>query len=129
MDKPLLIYDSKCSFCARFKQALELIDLKKQIEFKDVYDESIYVEHPQLDQDECLGVVHLIDVDSSIYRGSEVIEFLVKILPGVSKFAWLLENESAKAAMNVFYSKLNDMRVMKKRKCYSCGNPKKKRNT
>lgn len=128
MKKAILLYDSECSFCTRFKSALERIDSNQTIDYKSIYDKSVYIEYPQLKEDECHDLVHLIDESGTIYQGAEVIEYLVDVLPGVSKFAWLLDSDSAKNAVNVFYKKINDLRIMKKRNCYTCGSKVKKRN-
>ena len=67
----------------------------------------------------------MIDETGKIHRAGEVIEFLANHFPGVRKFAWLLDSDSAKSTMDAFYNRLNDMRLMKKRKCFTCGSGKK----
>lgn len=125
-NKPVLIYDSECNLCTRFQKALALLDIKGKVSYRSLHDPSVYIDFPNLNKEDCEDVIHLVDSDGKIYRSTEVIEFLVEIFPGVNKFAWLLESDSAKNAMDVFYNKLNDMRIMKKRKCYTCGSGKKK---
>lgn len=98
-----------------------MIEGGKQIDYKTIYDQGVYVKYPQLSKEKCEAEVHLIDLNGTIYRGGEAIEFLVKLIPGVSKFSWLMDSESSKKAMDMFYGKLNDMRIMKKRKCFTCG--------
>ncbi len=124
--KPILLYDSECTLCVRFKKALELIDLKKTVVYKSIYETSIYIDYPELSQEECERIIHLIASDGKIYVGAEVIEFLLVRFPGVKKFSWLLEGDSTKKAFKVFYKQINDMRMMKKKNCYSCGKGKKK---
>ncbi len=125
----ILLYDSECGLCNRFKKALEFLDTKKRIEFRSIHETEVYVQYPELDKDHCLDEIHLIDKNKKIYRGGEVIEFLIKIYPGVEKIAWLLDSDSAKRAMDAFYGRLNDMRIMKKRKCYTCGSSKRTKRT
>lgn len=122
----IILFDSECQLCVRFKKAIELIDTKKTIKFISVYDQNIYIEYPQLVRQECESEIHLITDDKKIYKGSEVVEQLVLSFPQVKKFAWLIESDSSRKAMKSFYRKINDMRVMKKANCYSCGS--KKRN-
>jgi len=124
--KAVLIYDSECNLCVRFKKALELIDLKSQVSFKSVYDQSLYITFPELNQEECEEVVHLVDSEGRIYRGPDVIEFLVSLVPGVSKFSWLLNSDSGKKAMDAFYGKINDIRTLKNKGCRTCGKKSKK---
>jgi predicted DCC family thiol-disulfide oxidoreductase YuxK len=120
-DKIILLYDSECSLCNRFKKAIEMIEGGKKIEYKTIYDQGIYLKYPQLSEEECAKEVHLIDTDGKVYQGSNAVEFLIKLIPAVSKFSWLLDSESSKKAMDMFYGKINDIRQMKKRKCYTCG--------
>ncbi|MDP7319292.1 MAG: DCC1-like thiol-disulfide oxidoreductase family protein [Bacteriovoracaceae bacterium] len=124
MEKVVLLYDSECSLCTRFKKALEHLDSESLIEYKSIYDQEVYLNYPQLNTEECQQEVHMIIEDGKVIRGGDVIEYLVKIFPGVSKFSWLIESESGKKAINVFYKKLNDMRLMKKRNCFTCGSKK-----
>jgi len=120
-DKNILFYDSECSLCSRFQKALEMLDKGENLAYLSVHEEEIYQTYPMLNQQACEKEVHLIDTEGNIFVGAEVIEFLVKLIPGVSKFSWLIESESSKKAMDMFYGKLNDIRKMKKRNCYTCG--------
>lgn len=123
-----LLYDSECNLCVRFKKALEYLDNDSKLNYKSIYDTSVYITYPQLDEEECKEVIHLIDNDGRIYRGTDVITYLVSIFPGVSKFSWLLDSDSGKKATSAFYKKINEIRIMKKRNCYTCGNKLKKRS-
>ncbi len=122
----ILLYDNECQLCNRFKKALEVLDVKNQIKFVSVYDQAIYLQNPELKQEECEEVIHLI-IDEKIYKGSEVITELVKLFPGVKKFSWLLDNNAAQTALDSFYNRINDMRGMQKRNCYTCGSNSKVR--
>lgn len=121
----ILIYDNECSLCTRFKKAIEILDTKNKIKFVVVSDPAIYLEHPELNQEECEEVVHLIH-EGKIYRGGEVITELAKSFPGVQKFAWLLDSDAGQGAMSAFYNQINNMRVMKKHGCFRCGKKSKK---
>ncbi len=126
MNKSVLLYDSECALCTRFKKALEYLDTDGILEYKSIYDQSVYMNYPELNEDECKEVVHLIDPSGKIHTGGDVVIYLTKIFPGVSKFSWLLESDSAKKASSAFYKKINEMRIMKKSNCYTCGNKFKK---
>lgn len=124
-EKPVvLFYDSECSLCTRFKQALEKFDEDKLIHFRSIHDPKTFEEYPKLNKEECKEVVHLVDEFGKIYKGGEAMIFLVSIFPGLKKFLWLIDSKSGKAASNFFYSRLNDMRLMQKRKCFRCGTGK-----
>jgi predicted DCC family thiol-disulfide oxidoreductase YuxK len=124
--KVTLLYDSECSLCNRFKKALEFLDTKNKILYRSIHDSSVYVDFPELTFEECEDVIHLVDTDNYIHRGADVVGFLIDMYPGVHKFSWLLDSDSAKKAMGAFYDRLNDMRIMKKKKCYTCGSKVKK---
>ena len=121
---PVLLFDSECQLCSRFQKALSLLDRNKTINYVSVYDESIYIDFPELSKDKCLEVIHYIDEEKKVYTGGDVIAQLVKQFPQVKKFAWLIESESGKNAMNAFYDRLNDIRIMKKNNCFTCGSRK-----
>lgn len=124
-----VLYDSECSLCNRFKKAIELIDTKKQVEFKSLYDPKVYVDYPELSEQRCLETLHLITSENEILEGPDAMSFLIKLLPGVKKFSWLMDSNSAKKASKAFYKRLNEMRIMKKRNCFTCGRPSmRKRN-
>lgn len=122
----IIFYDEDCTLCKRFKQGLELIDTKNTLKFRTIYDEKVYEEFPELKFEECEEEVHMIS-DGKVYRGPEVIEELVKIIPGVKKFAWLIEKDSSKSAFAAFYGQINDMRSMQKKKCFRCGSKHRRR--
>ncbi|MBT4793084.1 MAG: DUF393 domain-containing protein [Halobacteriovoraceae bacterium] len=125
--KITILFDSECDLCIRFKKALSMLDSDKKIAFRAVQDQSVYLDFPELKQDECEEEIHLIDTKGKVHRGREVVEYLILFFPAVKKFAWLIENDSAKSAMDAFYKRINKMRIMKKRKCYTCGDRKKQK--
>jgi predicted DCC family thiol-disulfide oxidoreductase YuxK len=120
---PILLFDSDCTFCVRFTQALKLVDGKSLINLVPIQNMDIYDEFTELTFEDCSETIHLIKEDKSIVKGAEVISYLVHSIPAVKKFAWLLEPESAQNAMNAFYNKVNQARkVQKKHKgCTNCG--------
>lgn len=118
---PVLLYDSECQLCSRFQKALSMLDRAKSINYTPIYDESIYIDFPHLSKDKCAEAIHFIDENKNVYVGGEAITELIKHFPQVKKFAWLVESESGKSAMNTFYNKLNDIREMKKNNCFTCG--------
>lgn len=127
MEKPILLFDPECPLCLRFSQALRLVDPSQTIMFQSIYEEEIYVNYPELNKEECEAIIHLIDAEGNIIRGSQVVEFLVETLPAVKKFAWLIDNESSKKAIDAFYNKVNDIRKnIKKNGCAGCGQTRRK---
>jgi predicted DCC family thiol-disulfide oxidoreductase YuxK len=117
---PIILYDPECPLCLRFKQGLEYLD--KSLNFVSAREDRVYEIFPELDRQECLEKVHLITLDKTILAGPEVVDYLVKTLPGVSKFAWLLDNEQGKKVKDFFYKKVEELRELsqKKEDCNSC---------
>lgn len=117
---PLILYDPECPLCLRFKQGLEYLD--KSLNFASVRDENVFSSFPELDREACLEKVHLITPERTILSGPEVVDYLVKTLPGVSKFAWLLDNEQGKKVKDFFYQKVEELRELthKKNGCTQC---------
>ena len=121
-NRAVLIFDSECPLCTRFKQGLEFMDIQKKIRFVPVQDTEIFKEFTELSVDECLSQVHLITPERQIMKGQEVVEYLIKTLPGVSKLSWLLDSESGKKATQFFYQKVEELREILKEKedCHQC---------
>jgi predicted DCC family thiol-disulfide oxidoreductase YuxK len=117
---PLILFDPECPLCLRFKQGLQYLD--KNLTFVSARDEEIYQAFPELDRQTCLEKVHLITAERTILSGPEVVDYLVQTLPGVSKFAWLLDNEQGKKVKDFFYQKVEELRELstKKDDCKVC---------
>jgi predicted DCC family thiol-disulfide oxidoreductase YuxK len=117
---PIILYDPECPLCLRFKQGIQFLD--KNLTFVSAREDQIYLDYPHLDKKTCLEKVHLITTEKLILSGPEVVDYLVKTLPGVSKFAWLLENEQGKKVKDFFYHKVEELRELstKKEECLQC---------
>lgn len=117
---PLILFDPDCPLCLRFKQGVEFLD--KNIRFESVHSDDVYLEFPELDKNKCLEKVHLITKERSLLSGPEVVDYLVKTLPGISKFAWLLENDQGSRIKNYFYQKVEELRELSKKSedCNQC---------
>lgn len=120
-EKPILIFDQECSLCVRFKQALDFLDKEERVKKVPLQDDWIYEQVPALNREDCEETIHLVTPEKAILKGTEVIEYLISFYPGVKKFSWLVENESAKKAANIFYDKVNEIRKKIKEDCRDCG--------
>jgi len=125
-DLPLILFDSECPLCVRFTQALKLIDRSDDLHYIDIYNYEVYEQFPDLDPEACQDVIHLVTSDKRILKGPEVIDYLMHLFPAVKKFAWLVESEQGKKAVDFFYDKVNQIRKNGKAPCTKC-NKKKKR--
>lgn len=115
---PLILYDPECPLCVRFKQGLEFLD--KSLCFVSAREDAVYAEFPELNRQECLKEVHLLTTEREIKRGPEVVDFLVKTLPGVSKLAWLLDSDQGQKVKDYFYQKVEELRELSQRKKSDC---------
>jgi len=115
---PLILYDPECPLCLRFKQGLQYLD--KNLTFVSAREDEVYQNFPELVKEKCLDQVHMLTADKTILVGPDVVDFLVKNLPGVSKLAWLLENEQGKKVKDYFYQKVEELRELSQKKD-SCG--------
>lgn len=115
---PLILFDPECPLCVRFKQGLEYLD--KNLHFVSARDENVYEVFPELSRQECLEKIHMLTKDKKILRGPEVVDHLIETLPGVSKLAWLLDNDQGKKVKDFFYQKVEELRELSQKKDSSC---------
>jgi predicted DCC family thiol-disulfide oxidoreductase YuxK len=115
---PVVLYDPECPLCLRFKQGLQYLD--KNLTFVSAREEEIFLAFPELNRQECLEKVHMITMDKGVLAGPEVVDYLMQTLPGVSKFAWLLDNEQGKKVKDFFYQKVEELRELSTKKDSGC---------
>lgn len=115
---PLILFDPECPLCTRFKQGLEYLD--KSLNFQSAREDEIYAAFPELSRQKCLEQVHMITSDRRVLAGPEVVDELLKTLPGVSKFAWLLDNDQGKKVKDFFYEKVEELREISRKKAEDC---------
>lgn len=118
---PVVLYDPECPLCLRFKQGLEYLD--QTLTFISAREDEVYKVFPELVQQDCLKKVHLITAENQIISGQEVVDYLLKTLPGVSKLSWLLDSEQGEKIKKYFYDKVEELRELtnkKKSECEQC---------
>lgn len=117
---PLILYDPECPLCLRFKQGLQFLD--KNLTFVSARDSEVYLSFPELDRQACLDQVHMLTADRKILKGPEVVDYLLERMPGVSKLAWLLDNDQGRKVKDFFYQKVEELRELstKKDDCNQC---------
>lgn len=115
---PLVLFDPECPLCLRFKQGLEYLD--KSLCFVSAREEEIYLQYPELSRQACLEKVHLVTEERAILVGPEVVDYLAKRLPGVSKLAWLLDTDQGKKVKDYFYQKVEELREMSQKSDNDC---------
>ena len=85
-----------------------------------IHEEGIFTFLKELNKEDCFREVHLIDERGNIIKGPDVITYLAKDFPGVSKIAWLLESQMGKTATKVFYNAVNKYRESLLNRCPKC---------
>ncbi len=115
---PLVLYDPDCPLCLRFKQGLEHLD--KNLHFVSAREENVYLVFPHLNRESCLEKVHMLTSKEEVLAGTEVVDYLLKSLPGVSKLAWLLDNDQGKKVKDYFYEKVEELRELTTKKDQGC---------
>lgn len=118
--KPFVLYDSECTMCTRFKQVLEKLDRENEINFYSARESEVYEHFEELNEEDCLDTIHCMDENGKIYKGSETIIYLSKIVPGIKDHQWLLETDVARKAADIFYSAVNNYRKSKLNSCPKC---------
>ena len=116
---PILLYDSECSLCRRFKTALENIS-NNEIQIISIHNEDIYKSFPSLNPVECNKEIHLIIDHENILKGKDTINYLIKLFPGVKKFSWLIESNMGKKTTDLFYNFINKRRAVLHNRCSNC---------
>lgn len=115
---PLVLFDPECPLCLRFKQGLEYLD--KNLNFVSAREHEIYSQFPELSRQECLEKVHMITEENKILKGIEVVDYLAVKLPGISKFAWLLESDQGQKVKEYFYQKVEELREITRKSHEEC---------
>ena len=117
---PILIYDKECTMCTRFKQALENLPGSRDISFIPLQEDEIFKTYPKLDPLQCADSVHLLIDEEKFLVGPEVVKYLIKTIPGISKLSWLLDKEAGNKAVDLFYKSINTYRKSKWNPCPKC---------
>lgn len=122
--RPIIIYDQDCSLCVRFKQGLIHFSHLTEENFLPLQEDTIYEKflsiNVTLEKDECQKEVHMVDENNQVFRGSQVVEKLIPIVPAVTKLAWLLDEGSVKKASELFYTSVNLLKKKIIPGCRSC---------
>lgn len=117
---PLILFDSECPLCCRFKQALERLPGTERYNFVSIHEEKIYSIYTFLSKESCNKDLHVIDGQDKIYVGSEAIRHLVSQFPGTSKFTWLIESNMGKKTVDYFYKMADRYRESLLNWCSDC---------
>jgi len=117
---PILLFDSECPLCVRFKDSLKMIDGTEKITPISIHTDEVYNQFPELDKLQCTEKVHYITSDSKILVGEEALEHLIKLYPIVNKFSWLIESNMGRKAVDYFHSMTNKYRKTLIKKCPTC---------
>lgn len=122
---PIVLYDSECSLCTRFRQGIEMIDKNINFHFLSIHSPKAKELSLHFKLDSIHEKMHLIDENFNIHIGSDAITFMTSKLPAVSKFTWLLQTDIGKKTSDFFYDKVNQIRhSMIEKDCHHCSKKK-----
>lgn len=105
-------------------QALERLPGTDSITKIPLQDENLYNHFTELTMEACFEEIHYIDEHGLVKKGNEVAEALVNKFPQVQKFAWLIESEMGKKAIDYFHHVASNYRKRLKKDCPSCNKKK-----
>ena len=94
--------------------------MDKRLHFVSAREDEVYLAFPELSKQECLEKVHMITTERQVLAGQAVVDHLLVTLPGVSKLAWLLDNEQGKKVKDFFYQKVEELRELTRKKEEGC---------
>lgn len=117
---PLLIYDDQCALCMRFVQSIKLTAATRAPAFISLHHPQLLSLFPTLSLTECQQTIHFIDGRARLYKGSEAVSELVKLIPSIQKFSWLIDSAMGQKAVDFFYHSANRMRDSLLNRCGAC---------
>ena len=117
---PLLIFDDECPLCVRFTQSIKLTGREHAPAFISLHHPQLSSLYPTLDLEECAQTIHFIDARGVLHKGPEAVSELVKLIPAVHKFAWLIDSAMGQKAVDFFYNSANRMRESLLNRCGAC---------
>ena len=88
----LLVYDSSCSLCVKFKNLAKSLDRRKRIEEASLSDSRIQDWAPGFDPQKIAKNFHLILPDGRVATGEMALPELLGLLPAGRPLAWVLRN-------------------------------------
>lgn len=113
-------YDSQCELCKRYQQAIEFL-ARGKIDWIDLHDESAKLPHG-VDKAELLSEIHAQTNDGHLHVGADALAVIIEQIPGAERFSWLMQRDSAKKALEVFYNTSEKLRRRLMKSCPSCQN-------
>lgn len=119
---PVLIYDSECTLCNRFKLALDRIPETKYISKVSLHDEKLYEQFPFLTIENCEAELHLLLENDQVLVGKQALKYLISSFPAVSKFSWLIDSKMGQKALDLFYESTKRYRESLLNRCPKCKN-------
>lgn len=117
---PVILYDSQCNLCLRFKQSLERLPGTKEVTMVSIHEKEIYLIYPELSLEQTSKEIHFIDENRMIHKGAEAISLIVQRFPMAKKFAWLIESNMGKKALQFFHDKADQFREILLKQCKNC---------
>ena len=96
------------------------IDFDRQIIFRSIQDDQIYIDFPKLNYWDCRKTIHIIDQKGQIKSSEDAIITIFDALKGISKTNKLYSSPVGKIAVKLSYKYLNEYRLKKVDECEEC---------
>lgn len=117
---PILLYDSHCELCKRFKLSLERVPGTDHINMVSIHDHKVYEKYEQINFEDCKEELHYLDSDGAVHKGEKVLSLLIEQFPLVKKFSWLIQSGMGQKAVKYFYDKVDQYRDELLKRCGNC---------
>lgn len=113
-------YDSQCELCRRYQQAIEFL-ARGKLDWVDLHDSNS--ELPQdYSKEDLLNEIHALNDQGEVLKGAEALAAIIEHIPAAERFSWLMQRDSAKKALEVFYDTSEKLRRRLMKSCPSCQN-------
>lgn len=113
-------YDSQCELCRRYQQAIEFL-ARGKLDWIDLHDPQTSLP-VDLKKEELLSEIHVLNDQGQTLKGAEALAAIIEYIPGSERFSWLMQRDSAKKALEVFYNTSEKLRRRLMKSCPSCQN-------
>ena len=115
-----VFFDQNCRICRNIKFALSMIDSERQLIFRPIQDDQIFIDFPQLNYWDCRRTIHIINKKDQVRNGEEAVEEILNVINIVNKAKPVYQSPLGKAGLKLFYKYLNEYRLKKVSDCDDC---------
>lgn len=82
LPKPVGLYDGSCKFCVTTTDQLRNLDKDGVIDWRDLHDEKVQRQFPNIDWDRANEEIHLIHTDGRVRTGVNAVRDIAELIGG-----------------------------------------------